>query len=277
MRSHYCRCLVAALALATAEARGAKKWRPTAAPTDASSNAAAAPTTPAAEPCLRCMSAALHLLTVSSPRRACPAANATLLSSMSPDASAYCPSLLPKKRPCSAFVFGADASYSYASAFVALGCSVVSFDAYAQSGTRRVSANHTAIPLALGTENGIAYSDAGAIYPTMTLPVLIASTPAEKLDVLRVVVSTMGEWKVLKGVINSGILSEVRQLSLRLTFADPALWPNYEVVLDSLRAAGFLPLYSAHTRDATYLRVQEGDLTLYSAYEMSYGNSRVYG
>ena len=38
------------------------------------------------------------------------------------------------------------------------------------------------------------------------------------------------------------------------------------------RAAGFHPFYSSKQTGAAYLKVQEGSQSLYSAYEVAYGN-----
>ncbi len=45
------------------------------------------------------------------------------------------------------------------------------------------------------------------------------------------------------------------------------------LVLNGLRQAGFAPFYIRQQEGAIYLKVQEGAHSLFSAYEVSYGNS----
>ena len=47
---------------------------------------------------------------------------------------------------------------------------------------------------------------------------------------------------------------------------------EYKTVLNGVRSAGFHPHYVAKQQSATYLKVQEGSTSLYSAYEASFGN-----
>ena len=80
------------------------------------------------------------------------------------------------------------------------------------------------------------------------------------------------EWKVLKNLVNTGVLGEIRQLSLHLRMEDRTMWDEYKTILNGVRSAGFHPYHVLKQTGAAYLKVQEGSHQLYSAYEVSYGN-----
>ena len=89
---------------------------------------------------------------------------------------------------------------------------------------------------------------------------------------LRVQVGSNHEWKVLKNLVNTGVLQEIRQLSLNLRMESADMWEEYKTVLNGVRSAGFHPYYVVKQHAANYLKVQEGSTQLFSAYEVSYGN-----
>ena len=93
-----------------------------------------------------------------------------------------------------------------------------------------------------------------------------------RVDVLRLKVASAHEWKVLKNLVNTGVLQEIRQLSLHMRMEDRTMWDDYKTILNGVRAAGFHPFYVTKQTGAAYLKVQEGAQSLYSAYEISYGN-----
>ena len=63
--------------------------------------------------CPKCMSAVMRLLVVH--ERGCPASNATVVTSTDVHRvpTAYCPTLLPKKRACVAYSFGLDGTWDF--------------------------------------------------------------------------------------------------------------------------------------------------------------------
>ena len=52
-----------------------------------------------------------------------------------------------------------------------------------------------------------------------------------KIDVLRLRVVSNHEWKVLKNLVNTGVLTEIRQLSLHLRMEDRTMWEEYKTIL----------------------------------------------
>ena len=50
------------------------------------------------------------------------------------------------------------------------------------------------------------------------------------------------------------------------------MWDEYKTILNGVRSAGFHPFYVEKQKSANYLKVQEGSSSLYSAYEVSFGN-----
>ena len=93
---------------------------------------------------------------------------------------------------------------------------------------------------------------------------------------LRLHARSNAEWKTLKNLINVGAIQEVRQLSLNIQMEEEDMWEEYRYILTSLRGAGFVPYYVAKQPTAKYLQVQEGTQSLYSRYEVSYGNILVW-
>jgi hypothetical protein len=100
----------------------------------------------------------------------------------------------------------------------------------------------------------------------------VTSYEHPKVDVLRLKVGSNHEWKVLKNLVNTGVLQEIRQLSLHIRMEDRTMWDEYKTILNGVRAAGFHPHYAVKQAGAQYLKVQEGGNQLYSAYEIAYGN-----
>ena len=98
-------------------------------------------------------------------------------------------------------------------------------------------------------------------------------SPRRQVDVLRLKVGTVHEWKVLKNLVNTGTVQEIRQLSLNIRMEDRDMWQEYKTILNGVRAAGFHPFYVAKQTGAQYLKVQEGSTSLFSAYEVGYGNA----
>ena len=48
--------------------------------------------------------------------------------------------------------------------------------------------------------------------------------------------------------------------------------PEYKLILNGIKSAGFLPFYVSRQPNAEYLKVQEGSITLFNRYEVAYGN-----
>ena len=109
-------------------------------------------------------------------------------------------------------------------------------------------------------------------YPVMSMKTIMDSYAHGHVDVLRLNVRSNAEWKTLKNLINVGAVQDVRQLSLALTMEEDDMWEEYRYILAALRGAGFVPYYVAKQPTAKYLQVQEGLKSLYSRYEVSYGN-----
>lgn len=227
--------------------------------------------------CPNCMSSVMRLL--HPVQRGCPTSNGTVVPSSTSRRvpTSYCETLLPKKRACVAYSFGLDGTWDFDKAMVAASCRVLSFDPLCCGGSHRMSPTHDFIPVGLHTYDGLADSDdptkPNTTFPVLSLRTIMTSYEHTKLDVLRLKVGTNHEWKVLKNLINTGTINEVRQLSLNIGFHDPTMWEEYKLVLNGLRQAGFAPFYIRQQEGAIYLKVQEGAHSLFSAYEVSYGNS----
>ena len=161
-------------------------------------------------------------------------------------------------------------------AMVAKGCRVLSFDPLCCGGAHRMGPSHDFIPVGLHTYDGLADSDDPArpntTFPVLSLRTIMTSYEHPKVDVLRLKVGTNHEWKVLKNLVNTGVLQEIRQLSLQLKMENSDMWEEYKTILNGVRGAGFHPHYVSKQAGATYLKVQEGSTQLYSSYEVSYGN-----
>jgi len=226
--------------------------------------------------CPKCMSLVMRLLVAGS--RGCPGANATVVTSSNAGRSptAYCDTLLPKKRAGIAYSFGLDGTWDFDKAMVAKGCRVLSFDPLCCGGAHRMGPSHDFIPVGLHTYDGLADSDdpsrPNTTFPVLSLRTIMSSYEHPRIDVLRLKVATNHEWKVLKNLVNTGVLQDIRQLSLHIRMDDRTMWEEYKVILNGVRSAGFHPHYVTKQANAMYLKVQEGSQSLYSAYEVSYGN-----
>ena len=161
---------------------------------------------------------------------------------------------------------------------VSKGCRVLSFDPLCCGGAHRMGPSHDFIPVGLHTYDGLTDSDdptrPNTTFPVLSLRTIMTSYEHPRVDVLRMKVGTLHEWKVLKNLVNTGTIQDIRQLSLNLNMGDPSMWEEYKYVLTGIRAAGFLPFYVAKQPDAEYLRVQEGSQALYSKYEVAYSNTQ---
>jgi len=227
--------------------------------------------------CPKCMTVVMRLLQANA--RGCPAVNATIVPS-SPNSvrvpTAYCDTLLPKKRACVAYSFGLDGTWDFDKAMVGKGCRVLSFDPLCCGGAHRMGPSHDFIPVGLHTYDGLADSDDPArpntTFPVLSLRTIMTSYEHPRIDVLRLKVGSNHEWKVLKNLVNTGVLQEIRQLSLHLRMEDRTMWDEYKTILNGVRAAGFHPYYVAKQTGANYLKVQEGSMSLFSSYEVGYGN-----
>ena len=240
-----------------------------------------APATPAthdfdSSDCPNCMSVVMRLLQPGP--RGCPAANATIVKSSNAGRvpTAYCDTLLPKKRACIAYSFGLEGTWDFDKAMVSKGCRVLSFDPLCCGGAHRMGPSHDFIPVGLHTYDGLADSDDPArpntTFPVLSLRTIMTSYEHPRIDVLRLKVGSNHEWKVLKNLVNTGTLGDIRQLSLHVRMEDRTMWDEYRTILNGVRSAGFHPYYAMRQTGANYLKVQEGSNQLYSAYEMSYGN-----
>lgn len=227
--------------------------------------------------CQKCMTTVMRLLVPSA--RGCPQANATVVRSTTEHRvpTAFCETLLPKKRACVAYSFGLDGTWDFDKAMVDKTCRVLSFDPLCCGGAHRMGPSHDFIPIGLHTYDGLADSDdptrPNTTFPVLSLRTIMGSYGHPKVDVLRMKVSTGHEWKVLKNLVNTGTIQEIRQLSLNLRMSDPSMWEEYKLVLNGLKSAGFHAYYVAKQDGADYLKVQEGSQSLFSAYEVAYGNS----
>lgn len=228
--------------------------------------------------CTKCMSAVMRLL-IPHESRGCPGMpNGTVITStdLRRVPTAYCPTLLPKKRACIAYSFGADGSSDFDNQMVAATCRVLSFDPLCCGAAHRVGPSHDFIPIGLHWFDGLTDSDdpthPNTTFPVLTLNTIKTSYEHPKVDVLRLKVATKHEWKVLKNLVNTGALTDIFQVSLNLRMEDHDMWEEYRTVLNGVRAAGFFPFYVKPQAGSTYLKVQEGKHMLYSAYEVAYGN-----
>ena len=232
--------------------------------------------------CPKCMTTVMRLLAAST-NRGCPGANATIVTGSTagrvPSAyvpTAYCEPLLPKKRACVAYSFGLDGTWDFDRAMVEKGCRVLSFDPLCCGAAHRMGPSHDFIPVGLHTYDGLADSDDPArpntTFPVLSLRTIMTSYDHPKVDVLRLKISSAHEWKVLKNLVNTGVLQEIRQVSIHMRMEDRTMWEEYKYILNGVRGAGFHPFYVTKQTGAAYLKVQEGSQSLYSAYEVSYGN-----
>ena len=166
--------------------------------------------------CPKCMSIVMRLLIAGA--RGCPAANATVVrsSNVGRASTAYCDTLLPKRRNCVAYSFGLDGTWDFDKAMVSKGCRVLSFDPLCCGGAHRMGPSHDFIPVGLHTYDGLADSDDPArpntTFPVLSLRTIMTSYEHPHVDVLRLKVSTSHEWKVLKNLVNTGVLSEIRRM-----------------------------------------------------------------
>jgi len=227
--------------------------------------------------CKKCMTQVMRLLVPST--RGCASGNGTIVPSSVPHRvpTAFCDDLLPTKRQGVVYSFGVDTVWDFDSAMLAKGCSVASFDPFCCGAAHRVAPAHNFLPIGLATYDGMMESEdpkhPNITFPVMTLSTLMTSLEQPKVDVLRLKVHTAMEWKVLKNLINTGTIQDIRQLSLNLQMADISMWEEYRYVINGLRTAGFFPFYVSKQPDADYMKVQEGSQSLYNRYEASYGNA----
>merc|ERR1719240_1506399 len=225
--------------------------------------------------CPKCMTIVMRLLVPNA--RGCPAANGTIVSSSNVGRAptSYCETLLPKRRSCVAYSFGLEGTWDFDKAMVGKGCRVLSFDPLCCGG-HRMGPAHDFIPVGLHTYDGLADSDDPArpntTFPVLSLRTIMTSYEHPHVDVLRLKISSNHEWKVLKNLVNTGVLGEIRQLSLFLRMEDRTMWDEYRTILNGVRQAGFHPFYVMKQTGANYLKVQEGSIQLYSSYEVGYGN-----
>ena len=153
-----------------------------------------APATPAthdfdSSDCPNCMSVVMRLLQPGP--RGCPAANATIVKSSNAGRvpTAYCDTLLPKKRACIAYSFGLEGTWDFDKAMVSKGCRVLSFDPLCCGGAHRMGPSHDFIPVGLHTYDGLADSDDPArpntTFPVLSLRTIMTSYEHPRIDVLR--------------------------------------------------------------------------------------------
>lgn len=229
--------------------------------------------------CKKCMTQVMRLLVPGG--RGCQAGNGTLVPSSTAlrVPTAYCDTLLPKKRQCIAYSFGVDSVWDYDNALVGKGCHVISFDPFCCGAAHHVKEAHDFVPVGLATYDGLADSKDPAhpntTHPVMTLRTIMSSFEHQKVDLLRMKVSSPLEWKGLKNLLNLGIMEDIRQLSLNIHLKDDDMWEEYKSILTGLRSAGFIPFYVSKQPNAEYLKVQEGTQSLHSRYEIAYGNMYV--
>ena len=102
-----------------------------------------------------------------------------------------------------------------AQAMVSKGCRVLSFDPLCCGGAHRMGPSHDFIPVGLHTYDGLADSDDPArpntTFPVLSLRTIMTSYEHPKVDVLRLKVGSNHEWKVLKNLVNTGVLGESAQ------------------------------------------------------------------
>jgi len=226
--------------------------------------------------CKKCMTQVMRLLTPAA--RGCAAGNGTVVPSSTPSRvpTAFCDTLLPKKRVPVVYSFGVENIWDFDKTMAVHGCAVVSFDPFCCGGARKLSETQDFVPIGLAAYDGMATSDdprrPNITYPVLTLRSIMEGFGHSKVDVLRMKVGSNFEWKGLRNLINTGALEDVSQLSLNLQMADPTMWDEYKFILSGIKKAGFFPFYVAKQPAADYLKIQEGSSALYSAYEVSYGN-----
>mmetsp|Transcript_33500 Transcript_33500/g.81475 ORF Transcript_33500/g.81475 Transcript_33500/m.81475 type:complete len:256 (+) Transcript_33500:29-796(+) len=202
--------------------------------------------------------------------RGCEASNGTTIGVSTPlfTAPAYCGTRLPKRRQCVCLSFSN--GLAFGSALAAVGCKVFSFDPSAGV-ARSLSPSHTAVPADIGTFDGIA-KEGNTTFVALTLKSIMDSQEIERVDLLRMTVHSVRQWRTLKSLVNLGWLDGVLQLSLNMTFSDITMWSEYQNILTMVSNHGFKPYYVVKQPGAEYLQVQEGAFSLYSKYEVGMGN-----
>ena len=166
--------------------------------------------------CPKCMAVVMRLLQPGP--RGCPAANATIVRSSNAGRvpTAYCDTLLPKKRACIAYSFGLEGTWDFdkvrtraqrtstpaarraliiglaranSQAMVSKGCRVLSFDPLCCGGAHRMGPSHDFIPVGLHTYDGLVDSDDPArpntTFPVLSLRTIMTSYEHPRIDVLR--------------------------------------------------------------------------------------------
>lgn len=220
----------------------------------------------------------LHLLTPVA--RGCPASSGTLIPSTAPSSHVdvgFCETLLPKVRQCVAYSFGIGGVWDFDKAMAARNCRVRSFDPICCGGSHIIGPAHEFVPLSLSIYDGLVAPSAATGNATasgLTLKSLVTGF-GDRLDLLRMSVSSKYEWKVLRALMDSpALLKSVPQLLLNLHLSDPTSFDLYADVLGDLKASGFVPFYVARQPTAEYLQIQEGTKQLWSRWEVSMGNTR---
>eukprot|EP00966_Prymnesium_polylepis_P083903 1942692-Prymnesium_polylepis.1 len=121
--------------------------------------------------CKRCMTTVMRLLTPAA--RGCAAGNGTVVPSSTPARvpTAFCDTLLPKKRLPVVYSFGVDNIWDFDKTMAVHGCAVVSFDPFCCGGARKLSETQDFVPIGLAAYDGMATSD-DPRRPNITYPVL---------------------------------------------------------------------------------------------------------
>ena len=191
--------------------------------------------------CKKCMTFVMRLLTPAA--RGCADGNGTVVPSSTPlrVPTAFCDTLLPKKRQPIVYSFGVDNVWDFDKTMAIRGCEVVSFDPFCCGGSRKISEAQDFVPVGLAAYDGMAFSDdphrPNVSYPVLTLKTIMEGYGHPKVDVLRMKVSTNKEWKGLKNLINTGALEDVRQISMNMHMRDPEMWSEYKLILGGIKKA----------------------------------------
>ena len=121
--------------------------------------------------CKRCMTTVMRLLTPAA--RGCTAGNGTVVPSSTPARvpTAFCDTLLPKKRQPVVYSFGVDNIWDFDKTMAVQGCEVVSFDPFCCGAARKLSETQNFVPIGLAAYDGMATSD-DPRRPNITYPVL---------------------------------------------------------------------------------------------------------
>lgn len=181
--------------------------------------------------CKKCMTTVMRLLTPAA--RGCVGGNGTVVpTSSGRTPTAFCETLLPKKRQCIVYSFGMNNVWDFDREMIKKGCRVISFDPFCCGGAHRIGENHDFVPVGLAPYDGITDSDdvtrPNTTYPVMSIRTIMQSYGHAKLDVLRMKVSSNKEWKGLKSLVNTGIIQDVRQLSISMQMSDHDEWEEYK-------------------------------------------------